>query len=222
MFTITLIEQRHLEQDVRLFSFTRPSGFSWQAGQHVVLFLDSGEERALSIVTAPHEETIDVVTHCSPEGSSFKRQLADLQPGQTVTITPAAGEFCLPQDVTDPLFVVSGVGIGAVRAIIRDRLHRKISLGMEVLYYADPGLTLFKSEFLGLMKTHPEFRYRHIPSDIKEAGHIKDVETRGTRRIFMSGVYLQQEGAPKNVPGPATPAEREEAAFADVMSGLID
>jgi ferredoxin-NADP reductase len=46
-----------------------------------------------------------------PKGSSFKRTLAGLEPGDVVSATNVAGDFLLPRDRAVPLLLVAG-GIG--------------------------------------------------------------------------------------------------------------
>jgi ferredoxin-NADP reductase len=222
MHTIRLLRHQRLVHDIHLFAFSRPSKFTWQAGQHVMMLLPNGENRPLTIITAPHEKELQFLTHCPITGTSFKQGLLKLHPGDQVQITEAAGSFRLPDDVSKAYLVAAGIGIGAYRAIVRDRLKRKLSLDLSVQYLAKAGEHIFKDEWSQLMAEHPEFHVRYINAGIKEAGALKFVEPEGSVPVLMSGIYTQATAEELAQADGTSVSQREEAEFMEQAKKLFD
>jgi len=185
-----------------------------------MVFAPNGESRALSIASAPHEKTIEFITHISL--SSFKRSLGELKPGDTIEITEPTGNFFWPDTIENPLLIAGGVGISPYRAIWRDRLHRKLSLAAELYYYAHADQFICTEELTSLTTLHPEFVVHRVPNNLTEKGSIKEFETRSQRLVLMSGVYSQgspQDFAQSNY---SDALEREEALFIEAARNLVD
>lgn len=228
MHTITLQKQECLAGDIFAFTFDRPSDVNWRAGNHAVFFIEhenedvGGNSRPLSIASAPGDDHVMFVSHCPPTGSSFKRALAALKPGDTIQMTEPIGEFVLEDDVVDPLLVAAGIGIGAIRAIVRDREQRNIALGMDIQYYAPDGQFIFRSEFEELARRHQELGVQFLAHDISELGQIKEIEQRVDRKVYMSGVYVQRSDIPDSFdPTEDHPAVREEANLIQAAKKLM-
>ena len=118
--SIQLVLQRRtrLSPDTFEFVFTPRRPLNFQAGQYLELSLphkgaDSrGSRRAFSIASAPgSRESIKVAMKIPPKSSTFKRELAALQRGQSVAATTVSGDFLLPRDSSAPLLMIAG-GIG--------------------------------------------------------------------------------------------------------------
>lgn len=202
MYTITFRRQEQLAGNIISFTFDKPHGVGWRAGNHAIFFVKhdnpdaGGISRPLSIASAPGDDHLMFISHCPPEASSFKRALVGLSPGNQIEMTEPLGEFVLEDDVVDPLLVAAGIGIGAVRAILRDREQRHISLAADVQYYAPNGQFVFRQEFEELKGRHSELDIQFMAHDIAELGQIKEIEQRVDRKIYMSGVYVQRTDIP--------------------------
>ncbi|MFZ4894588.1 FAD-dependent oxidoreductase [Plantibacter sp. Mn2098] len=99
------------------FSATRPVAF--RAGQYLELTVPHrradvrGTRRAFSIVSPPEDGTTLRVAMRVPErASSFKRALATLPVGGTISATGVWGDFTLPRDAARPLLLIAaGIGV---------------------------------------------------------------------------------------------------------------
>ncbi|HEX6258506.1 MAG TPA: hypothetical protein VFZ48_03435 [Candidatus Saccharimonadales bacterium] len=98
-----------------IFEPQRPLAF--EAGQYAELMMqhhaDSrGQRRMLSVVSAPGEHTVRFGVKHAQQGSSFKKQLKKLRPGDVIKATTLAGDFVLPKNRAVPLlFIAGGIGI---------------------------------------------------------------------------------------------------------------
>jgi ferredoxin-NADP reductase len=229
MHTITLQKQEPLAGNIRAFYFSKPHDITWRAGNHAVFFVSlpnydlGGNSRPLSISSAPGDDHVMVVSHCPAENASaFKQAFALLQPGQTVEMTDPVGEFVLDDNVDNPLLVAAGIGIGAVRAILRDREQRGISLNGDLRYYAPDGQFIFQQELEDMAARHPEFGLQFLAHDIAELGQIKEIEQRVDRKVYMSGVYVQRTDIPDTFdPTEDHIAAREEVTLIEAARKLV-
>ena len=61
----TILRRKDITSDLRLFWLERPEGFTFKAGQYCTIGRD-GVERAYSIVSAPHEEALELFIELVP------------------------------------------------------------------------------------------------------------------------------------------------------------
>lgn len=113
---LELVGSRPLAGDVTEYTFEPARPVRFEPGQYLELHLphrgDSrGSRRTFSLASAPVANTVAVATRVPERSSSFKRELAALDPGTTVRATGIGGDFVLPADPSAPLLLVAG-GIG--------------------------------------------------------------------------------------------------------------
>lgn len=115
--------------------FERPAGYDFVPGQYAMLTLETTEGtkgKPFSLAAAPADPYLEVTTRLS--GSAFKRALRQLEPGDAVQVSAAAGRLVLPQDIERVAFLVGGVGITPARSILRDAVHRSSGLSALLIY----------------------------------------------------------------------------------------
>lgn len=128
-YTLTLKRFEEVADETRMFVFTKPEGFVFQAGQYVALGIDSARLvssdehgngiRSFSIASAPYEDELAFVMRKGITG--FKKTMWDLGPGDTIGCTRAVGHCTIPEyDGKRIVLIAGGVGIAPARAIIRD------------------------------------------------------------------------------------------------------
>lgn len=96
------------------------------AGQFTELFLpheaadERGVRRWFTLSSSPTEQLLGITTRFESSGSSFKQQLAALQPGARLHLADPMGDFVLPKNPAIPIvFVAAGLGITPVRSMIK-------------------------------------------------------------------------------------------------------
>lgn len=132
MHAITLLEKKDVAHNTPMYTFSKPEGFSFQAGQYVSMKVaptpysdEKGNFRSFSIASAPHQDTLDFVMRRSE--SAFKKNLDQLPIGGVVEITNAVGTCILPFTGTEQtfIFLTGGVGITPIRSILLDAIEQK-------------------------------------------------------------------------------------------------
>lgn len=117
---LTLIERRTLTPTVRELRFRTSSGFSFKPGQYLELEVPHahpdarGTRREFSIVSSPEElPEVAIALRESPGAqSSFKKALAEVNPGDRLGVTGVWGDFLLPTRTGAPvLLVAAGIGV---------------------------------------------------------------------------------------------------------------
>ncbi len=110
--------------DILLMWIEKPEGFTFKAGQYCTIGRD-GIERAYSIVSAPHEESLELFVELvpPPEGQ-LTPKIWELVVGDTVTIRPRAkGIFTFKPALPNQLLVSTVTGVVPYISFIRDYLH---------------------------------------------------------------------------------------------------
>jgi ferredoxin-NADP reductase len=122
---VKLIGRESCGSEIASFRFTKPDGYTFWAGQHMVLTLITAEgpqSKPFTHSQAPSDPYLELTTRLS--GSAFKNALFALTPKDAVTVRGPGGRLVLPAGTTRIAFLVGGVGITPVRSILRDAVHR--------------------------------------------------------------------------------------------------
>jgi ferredoxin-NADP reductase len=114
----TFVRSDELTPNIKTFWFEPEEKLRFTAGQFTELYIphdnadDRGERRWFTISSSPTKEHFSITTKfAGDKGSTFKKALLALEPGDTVEAQEAMGDFVLPKLVQTPLVVVAG-GIG--------------------------------------------------------------------------------------------------------------
>ncbi|WP_179403890.1 ferredoxin--NADP reductase [Burkholderia guangdongensis] len=185
-----LIARTTIAEDTVAFELERPDDFTFEAGQYVSLQLpdfastdeDDGE-RMLSIASTPHESRI--VFAMRMRDTPFKRQLGACDIGATLLVSPAMGDFVLPDDATTPIVMIAG-GIGitpfySMLNTLRHRADRGVAVPPVTLVYGNrtPTAAAWREPLEQLIQTLPNFQLVHVYGDSDErTGATSDVNPR--------------------------------------------
>lgn len=116
-----------LSSSITTFWFKPPKKIGHTAGQFIEMYLphpnpdERGQKHWFTVSSSPTEPLLSITTKFAGEtGSSFKRRLFSLKPGQEVEISEPMGDFVLPKDTSIPLvFVAGGIGSTPFRSIVK-------------------------------------------------------------------------------------------------------
>jgi ferredoxin-NADP reductase len=162
----TLIGKREIAEGTMEFSFARPAGFDYVAGQTVDLALvnppetdTEGNRRVFSLVSAPHEDALRIATRI--RDTAFKRSLRDAVPGMEADVEGPFGSFTLHENVARPaVFLAGGIGITPFHSMISDAAMRNLPHRI-VLFYSNrrPEDAAYLEELTEFSATHPSFTF---------------------------------------------------------------
>lgn len=124
---VKVLRREDLTDDLQRIWLEKPEGYTFKPGQYCTIGID-GIERAYSIVSAPHEEHLELFIELVPlkEGGVLTPLIWDLHVGDSVTIRPRAkGIFVFKPEYKNHLMVATVTGVVPYISIIRDYLHNK-------------------------------------------------------------------------------------------------
>lgn len=177
-YTVRLLSRTPVAQDTLAFEIERPKGFHFEAGQFVsiqLLDFDAPEdgsddgERMLSIASAPHDQNLLVAMRM--RDSAFKRHLAHSAVGAqglSVGLSPAMGDFVLPEGDLQPVVMIAGgIGITPFFSMLRHLQHRAArgeAVPPVTLLYGNRSLALaaWRDELDAMALELPSLRVVHV------------------------------------------------------------
>ncbi len=112
-----------------------------RAGQYLELQLPHasdirGVRRVFTVASTPDADTVDIAVRVPEDCSSFKRELAALQPGDEVHATGVSGDFVWSRGAAPVLLVAGGIGVTPFLSQVRHEPDRDA-----VLVYGVPSAT---------------------------------------------------------------------------------
>lgn len=149
---LTLVEKIKEAEGVISFVFKPEMPFSWKPGQFLHYTLphrksdERGFERFFTIASAPYEQVVYITTRLAKEkGSSFKKALSSLKPGETIEAVGPDGNFVVDDPTEELIFIAGGIGVTPFRAILLDFEHKLLRSKLQSIpsgkfdhYFAHP------------------------------------------------------------------------------------
>ncbi len=150
------------------FTFEKPKGFQFKAGQHIRMTLinptetdSEGNSRFWTIASTPQDK--DLLIAMRMRDTAFKRVLSSMPIGTKVLIQIRqhvhVGAFALHDDSSIPaVFIAGGIGVVPAYSMIKDAIERKLNHKL-VLFYSNrrPEDAPFLYELQKLAKQHSNF-----------------------------------------------------------------
>ena len=190
---LTLTKVKDVAKNTREFIFTKPEGMRFRPGQYLEWTLshkkpdNRGIRRYFTIASAPHEDTLRLVVRFSENGSTYKKALRQLEPGDHITASQLAGDFLLPDETDKKLaFVAGGIGITPFLSHLGHIAHQDVQRDI-VLFYCN--------------KTQEEIAYSKLFNNLSEAGHCRVVHAlEHEKKPGYEHGFLTEEILAKHVP----------------------
>lgn len=175
-YTAKLKGKKEVAESTMAFYLERPIGFEAHAGQYMdVTLIDppetdaEGNTRAFSIASAPSE--LDLMFATRMRDTAFKRVLKTMALGAEVALEGPVGSFTLHTDAARPaVFLIGGIGITPVRAILLDATHRQLPHRL-YLFYSNrrPEDAAFLDELAKLEQKNPNYTFIGTMTDMKNS-----------------------------------------------------
>jgi len=148
------------------------SRFRYKAGQFVTLFLNiNGQDfrRSYSLASSPDWDSDFKISVKRVKGGLVSNYLADqIDVGNRLNVTPPAGRFVLPSDLTNSDFVLfaAGSGITPILSIIKTILRTSSKSKVHLLYAnRDESSIMFQRELNELNTCeHSRFSFQYVLS----------------------------------------------------------
>jgi ferredoxin-NADP reductase len=168
-FEVALKDKKQIAEGTFAFTFEKPNGFHFRAGQHVRMTLidppetdSEGNSRFFSLASSPQEK--DLLIAMRMRDTAFKRVMEGMQSGDKVLIEILQdvphGAFELHDDASKPaVFLIGGIGIVPAFSMIKDAIERKLTHRI-FLFYSNrrPEDAPFLDEFENLAKQNASFQ----------------------------------------------------------------
>jgi ferredoxin-NADP reductase len=192
-FESRLLSRQTIAERTVAFHFEKPSGFTFRAGQFLEYSLlnptetdAEGTTRCFSIASAPHEESLMLVTRMRE--TAFKRQLGLLPVGAKISVKGPYGDLVLHEDASKPaVFLAGGIGITPFRSILVDGAKRQLPHRM-VLFYSNRRIedAAFYEELEGLERLNPNFKMVQTMTAMENSRYSWGGERRQIDRAMLS------------------------------------
>lgn len=181
MMEIEFISGQNLVADIWEYTFSKPSAFTFDAGDYVELGIPSVDSRWLSMSSSPSENILRFTIKLRQPVSGFKAAIRNLKPKDTVLISPAIGNFNLPRQTKPLLFIALGLGITPYRSMMYSSEISKFS-DICLLYVAKPGEHIYETEISSSKVRYIKHGARFATSDLLDL--VPDYKD---RIIYLSG-----------------------------------
>ena len=150
--------------DHYLFLFELEHPIQWNAGQHG-LFLFQGQRmrggnfRPFSVASSADEKQILIGTRISQHPSVFKARLKAMEIGaRTLTLRGPYGWFYIPHYEKKIALIAGGIGITAMRAILKDLETQPLPVEVTLFYVDTKKAFVFKEELKTIQRCNPKIK----------------------------------------------------------------
>lgn len=172
------LARRHVESaDVESFIFKPAEPLVWKAGQYLHYVLnhgktdDRGSDRWFTIASAPYERHVMITTRfAAKQGSTFKKALKALKPGDSIEVSDLDGDFLLGDLKKQYVFLAGGIGITPFRAMLKQAAHVGKPLRATLIYANRKQVAAYEKELDAMARrnSHLKIHYLVHPQRIDE------------------------------------------------------
>jgi glycine betaine catabolism B len=195
MIAATLESIERQNDTTYTFWFKPPSSLDYTAGQFVEIFLpheadDRGTHRWFTLSSSPSEPLIAITTRKVPDQSSFKKVLFSLQPGDTVNVSQAMGDFVLPiQKAIPVVFLVRGIGVTPIRSILKSLQDNTESRPISLIYSVRDTEDALFTDLLSSVTEQIDLVESTILTDVRPVVQktLKYIKESQDARVYVSG-----------------------------------
>ena len=120
------MERKEITEDLMIIKMRPETAMTFKPGQYCTLGLE-GIERAYSIVSAPHEEDLEIFVELVPEPDGALTPLMwNMKEGDIMTIRPRCkGIFTLDEKYSSHLMLATVTGVAPFVSMLRSYFHRQ-------------------------------------------------------------------------------------------------
>lgn len=165
---LKFVRKEKVVGDIISFIFEPEEPITWEPGQYMHYLLphededDRGHERWFTNSAAPFEGHIVISTRINEQGSSFKKALNALQPGDEIEADGPEGDFVLEDLDRNYIFVAGGIGITPFRSILYDAYNKGLKLKVTLLFATRNQDIPFKDELEQFATNNPNIKIEYI------------------------------------------------------------
>ena len=146
------------------YRFKRPKGFSFSAGQYMLVNLGEKRVHPLSLSDCPEETEFIEFTKRMTD-SPYCRRLESLKKGETVIVKGPVGKFYCDDSGGTIVMIAGGIGITPIRSILKSLEKKRGDHSKIILIYGNLNREdiAFRDELENLKL--PDYRLVHVLSD---------------------------------------------------------
>ena len=130
---VRIKEIKKVADYTKSFVLEKPNGFKYKSGQHGYIELSADNGKPFSLVSSPHEKTIEFATIIRDQ-SSWKQELDNKKIGNELILSGPYGIFKYEDSETDVGFIAGGIGITPFIGILRYLTFKKLPTKVILLY----------------------------------------------------------------------------------------
>lgn len=183
--------------DVTSFIFEPEEPVKWQAGQYLHYLMphpdedERGHERWFTNSAAPNEGKVVISTRIAAErGSSFKRALLNLEPGEEIEADAPKGSFVIEDPGRNYIWVAGGIGITPFRSILAEASTQGQQLKVDLLYANRNADNIpFKEELERYAADNSDFKieYFNDPNRLDTKAIKERIDSTQNPLVYISG-----------------------------------
>lgn len=164
-YTLQLIDKVQHNDTTVSFDFAGLEKFTWKEGDSSKLFVPIDgvmEGMKFSYVTLPEEKLVRFTTRIRHERSDYKEQMNQLTIGDLVEVSEPDGSFALQRDSRPALLLSNGVGIAAMRGLVKSFGKDQEGVNRLTQINVDNTGDLYKEEFEALAERLNSFKSIYV------------------------------------------------------------
>jgi len=184
-YRTTFLERIERTPKAMSYRFARPEGFTFTAGQYMLLDLENKLLHPLSLSNSPQDSGFIEFTK-RMTGSPFCARLESLAKGEAVSVKGPVGKFCYAPSGRTLVMVAGGIGITPIRSILADLAKGTEGTGPIILLYGNLNREdiPFREELENLRL--PDYRLVHVLSD------TTGMETAAHKGFINAGIIAKE------------------------------
>ena len=189
-YYIKLKEIKEEAKDTFTFSFEHPGEVTWGGGDHAHFVIPNEEVnersvRHLSMISLPHERSIEFTTRLRGSLSFFKEKLKNMKIGDEILVAGFVGNFRIIRDGKPLVFISQGVAIATIYALSKEfEKDNSGVLEIESLNINPNNEYLFNDKFSEYTEKFPNFHHNFVNNRLDFYDILEDIAKKYSNEAY--------------------------------------
>ena len=163
-FKTEVIDIIERAKNVKSFQFFKPKTFEYDAGQFMVITIQSGDEeleKHFTISSSPTEDFIEITKKMT--GHKFSNALNSLKKGDIIKADGPHGKFVINESDEKIAMLSGGIGITPIRSICKYATDKQLAIYIILIYGNETKSDIvFKKDFEKMKKSNKKLTVVHV------------------------------------------------------------
>ncbi len=190
IYTFTVQKTKLATEDTMLLLLKSNAPFEYQAGDYIMLGMDSEEFKPYSIASAPRADGLIELHIRNQADTPFMAELFEVKVGQVLYVTGPNKQYSLDDCAQDIILIGGGTGFAPMKSLLDALLADKCANQIQFYWGASKIEDFYlHDEMMALSEQHKNLTYTEVMTGLVHKKVMADFTDLSDKRVYLCGPW---------------------------------